>query len=81
MRVERLGPVFGAELQNIDLSTITASNGFDEINNLINQHEVLVIRGQRLNAEEQLIFGRLFGELAISPFSPRSATNPELIVL
>ncbi len=81
MRIERLGPVLGAELKNIDLSTITASNGFDEINELMNQHEVLVIRGQHLDAEEQLIFGRLFGELAISPFSPRSATKPELIVL
>jgi taurine dioxygenase len=81
MRHERLGPVFGAELTNVDLSTMTASNGFDEINDLINQHEVLVIRGQRLNAEEQLTFGRLFGELAISPFSPRAATQPELIVL
>jgi taurine dioxygenase len=81
MRLERLGPVFGAELTNVDLSTMTALNGFDEINDLISQHEVLVIRGQRLNAEEQLTFGRLFGELAISPFSPRAVTQPELIVL
>ena len=81
MRLERLGPVFGAELTNIDLGAVTASNGFDEINELISQHEVLVIRDQRLSAEEQLNFGRLFGELAISPFSPRSATQPELIVL
>ncbi len=81
MRLERLGPVFGAELTNLDLSSITASNGFDEISELINEHEVLVIRDQHLTAEEQLNFGRLFGDLAISPFSPRSATQPELIVL
>ncbi len=81
MRLERLGPVFGAELTNLDLSSITASNGFDEISELISEHEVLVIRDQRLTAEEQLNFGRLFGDLAISPFSPRSATQPELIVL
>ena len=77
MRLERLGPILGAEITDLDLGEITASNGFNEINDLINQHEVLVIRDQRLTADQQLTFGRLFGELAISPFSPRSATRPE----
>ena len=81
MRLERLGPILGAEITDLDLGEITASNGFNEINDLINQHEVLVIRDQHLSADQQLTFGRLFGELAISPFSPRSATRPELIVL
>ena len=65
MRLERLGPILGAEITNLDLGEITASNGFNEINDLINQHEVLVIRDQRLTADQQLTFGRLFGELAI----------------
>ena len=81
MRLQRLGPVFGAEITDIDLTSVAPNKGFEEINELISKHEVLVIRDQRLDADQQLEFGRLFGRLAVSPFSPRSASQPELIVL
>ena len=81
MRLQRLGPVFGAEITDIDLNSVAPNKGLEEINELISKHEVLVIRDQHLDADQQLEFGRLFGKLAVSPFSPRSAGQPELIVL
>lgn len=80
MQIHRIGPVFGAELGGIQLADATAAQT-DEIAAALATHEVLVIRDQQMDATQQLHFGRQFGELVISPFSPNADDAPELIVL
>lgn len=81
MHVERIGPVFGAELRDVDLVEATVDGTTERIDELLCEHEVLVVRDQRMDADQQLAFGRCFGQLAVSPFSPNDDAAPELIVL
>ena len=81
MQIERLGPVFGAEIQGYELSPTMPDADLAAIEAALAEHEVLVFRDQDLSAEAQLALGRRFGELVISPFSPNADAAPELIVL
>ena len=80
MDVRRLGPVFGAEVSGLQLAEADPAQ-IAAITAAIAEHEVLVIREQAMDADRQLWFGRQFGELVISPFSPNADDAPELIVL
>ncbi len=80
MKLSRIGPVFGADVADIDLAH-TSAGEVEAINEALAEHEVLVFRDQPISAEAQLDFGRHFGELVISPFSPNADTAPELILL
>lgn len=80
MKAVRIGPVLGASVTDVDLSDLSDA-GAREIETLLTEHEVLVFPHQPISAEAQLRFGRLFGALAVSPFSPTAAEAPELIVL
>ena len=81
MEIIRLGPVFGAELQGIQLGPDITDHELAAIEAALAEHEVLVVRDQSLSSAEQLAFGRRFGELVVSPFSPNADDAPELIVL
>jgi len=81
VNITRIGPVFGAELRDIDLALDLDDAVIDEILAALNEHEVIVFRDQSLNAVQQLAFGRRFGELVVSPFSPNADEAPELIIL
>jgi taurine dioxygenase len=80
MKTIRIGPVFGAEVTDIDLRHPTDID-IDGLAAALALHEVLVFRDQPISADEQLEFGRLFGDLVVSPFSPNADEAPELIVL
>lgn len=79
MKISRIGPVFGAEVSDVDLRNPTESL-VDAIESALAEHEVLIFRDQPITAEEQLEFGRGFGPLVVSPFSPNADAAPELIV-
>ena len=81
MHIERLGPVFGAEVSDLSLTPDLSQSEIDEILAALARHEILVFRDQEMTAAEQLALGRRFGELVISPFSPNADDAPELIVL
>jgi len=81
MNITRVGPVLGAELSGIDLSQEMSEATANEIRAALTEHEVVVFRNQTLSGVEQLDFGRRFGELVVSPFSPNADEAPELIVL
>ena len=81
MEIVRLGPVFGAEIKGIELGDQLTDEQVGAIDTALAQHEVLVFRQQQLSARQQLGFGRRFGELVVSPFSPNADEAPELIVL
>jgi len=72
MLLTRVGPVFGAEVAEVNLA---CGLGDDQINDLMAAlavHEVLVFRNQQMTAQEQVAFGRRLGELVVSPFSPNA---------
>jgi taurine dioxygenase len=79
--VVRIGGNIGAEIRGLDLSRPLPPAQFEALNAAFVQHEVLVFRNQDITLEQQMEFGRLFGELSIHPFSPNLDDKREVIVL
>ena len=79
--VVRLGGNIGAEIRGLDLRKPMPREQFDALNAAFVKHEVLVFRDQDITLEEQMAFGRLFGDLSIHPFSPNLDDKREVIVL
>lgn len=77
----RLGGNIGAEIHGIDLRRPMPKATFDALHAAFVEHEVLVFREQDISLDEQMAFGRLFGELSIHPFSPNLDDKREVIVL
>jgi alpha-ketoglutarate-dependent 2,4-dichlorophenoxyacetate dioxygenase len=54
---------FGVEVHGVRLANVTANEGYPEIRDLFDRHSLLLFRGQDLDDDAQLAFGRLFGPL------------------
>ena len=80
IKVEKVGAYFGAEVKGIDLGKPIDKATFAEINDAFVKSEVLVFRNQEILSEDQIRFGKLFGDLSVHPFSPNSEEIPELII-
>jgi alpha-ketoglutarate-dependent taurine dioxygenase len=70
--VIRLGGNIGAEIRGLDLTQPLAPPQFEALHAAFVRHEVLVFREQDITLEQQMAFGRLFGELSIRQPSPTS---------
>jgi len=79
--VVRLGGNIGAEIRGLDLGRPLSREQFESLHAAFVRHEVLVFRDQDITLEQQMDFGRLFGELSIHPFSPNLDDKREVIVL
>jgi taurine dioxygenase len=79
--VVRIGGNIGAEIRGLDLRRPIPQAQFEALHAAFVKHEVLVFRDQDITLEEQMAFGRLFGELSIHPFSPNLDDKREVIVL
>ena len=78
LNIRALSGVLGAELQGIDLGgDLDAS--LAPIQQAFIDHHVLVFRDQELTPEQQLGFGRRFGELDTHPFVHGNEAYPELL--
>ena len=63
LRIERLGPAFGAIVHGVDLSQVDDAIAFD-LRRALLTHKVLFFRGQdAFDDEEQVRLGNLLGEL------------------
>ncbi|GAA3410052.1 TauD/TfdA dioxygenase family protein [Paenibacillus hodogayensis] len=71
--VKPLGPLIGAEITGIDLSEPIGPEIKAELNRALLEWKVIFFRNQRITTEQQLAFGKLWGELETHPFSPRGA--------
>src|SRR5215470_9144674 len=60
MESRKLSEGFGIELNGVDLSSLEGKT-FTEIENLFFEHQVLVVRAQKLTAAQFLSFARHFG--------------------
>lgn len=62
-QVNRLGQTLFAEIRGADLSGSLTDAGFEEINNALLDHGVIVFPEQHLSDEQQVAFSARFGEL------------------
>ena len=77
--VKPLSGVLGAEISGIDLSQKLSTELFHIIHQAFLDHHVLVFRNQTLTPEQQMRFGRCFGELDFHPFVEGNTEFPELL--
>lgn len=67
IKIEPLNPVIGAELHGLDLREELPDEDIRAIKEALDRHQVVFFRDQDLSAEQQLAFGRRFGELHVHP--------------
>ncbi|MBM3647182.1 MAG: hypothetical protein FJX11_05255 [Alphaproteobacteria bacterium] len=81
IRVQPINGFIGAEISGIDLARPLSEGQFKIVHDALVRYEVIVMRDQDITIDQQMAFGKLFGELSIHPFSPNLADKPEVIIL
>ena len=75
-------PVIGAEIRGVDLTRPLSEAQWNEIHDAFLRHLVVFFREQRrMSPEQQIAFGRSFGELHIHPAAPHLEGFPEVFVI
>ena len=75
-------PVIGAEIHGVDLTRPLSDEQWNEIHEAFLRHLVIFFREQeRMSPEQQIAFGRRFGELHIHPAAPHLEGYPEVFVI
>jgi taurine dioxygenase len=73
--VTPLTPAVGAEVGNVDLSSLSAPE-FGQIEDAWHRYSVLLFRGQKLSDDDLLTFSRRFGELDPPPIQEHGRQSP-----
>jgi taurine dioxygenase len=80
--VRPLTPVIGAEIRGVDLREPLSAGLFTEVREAFLRHQVLFFKEQQqLTPEQQIAFGRRFGELHHHPAAPHLPGYPEVFVI
>ena len=61
MKITRLAGALGAEITDFDLKTVQTQKDAEILKKLLTEHSVIFFPEQRLNPEEHIALGRLFG--------------------
>jgi len=69
MRVRRLAPALGAEIEGVSLRPPLEEDVLAAVHGALMDHQVLFFRGQDLSDDEQLELASQFGEVSIYPVS------------
>jgi taurine dioxygenase len=77
--LEKLTPIIGAEIDDVDLSKPLSNRQLDELHRALAENQVIFFRDQTITPEQHLAFGRLFGNLHVHPAAPHEAGMPELM--
>src|SRR5262249_48028274 len=81
MEIVPLGPGFAAELRGVTLAEIAAdAAAYKEARAALEQHSVIVFRGQEVTDEAQLAFSRRFGPLEVTKVGSLGA-GTHLVIL
>ena len=80
LKIVPLGPVIGAEVQGLDARAISAADAA-ELYQAWLRHHVLVIRGQPMDEDELIDFGRCFGPIEMARKRSPLAQRPEIMVI
>jgi taurine dioxygenase len=82
MRVMKSAAPIGAEIFDIDLSKGLDEAAFNDALDALHQNEVIVFRGQKLTAEQQIAFSKRLGDLDVNVRSEFNKDgHPEVLVL
>ena len=81
VEVIRRGPTMAAEIRGVDFSRPVAPATASAIHDSLMQHKIIYFRNADMTPEQQVAFGRQFGELTIHPFAPHLEHLPEVLVL
>jgi taurine dioxygenase len=81
IRVEPISGSLGAEISGIDLREPVDDEAYAEIKRALLEYLVIFFRDQDITPEQQIAFGRRFGELHLHPFIPNLPGYPEIIRL
>ncbi len=79
MRFTPLSGTCGAQVVGVALDASLTDAAVQAIRDAFVEHQVLVFRGQRWSAAEQMAFGRRFGELDEHPFVEGQPGRPEVL--
>ena len=79
LEIQPVSGVLGAEVHGIDLGVEQSDATIDALRRAFNEHQVLFFRDQQLSADQQLAFGRRFGELGVHPYVEANRDHPEVL--
>jgi taurine dioxygenase len=79
--VQPISGSLGAEVSGVDLRRPLEEATYDEIKSALLEYLVIFFREQDITPEQQVAFGRRFGELHIHPFIPSLKDHKEIIRL
>ncbi|MEQ1497282.1 MAG: TauD/TfdA family dioxygenase [Novosphingobium sp.] len=79
MKIHRLTPSIGAEIQGVDLAQDQPDQVIAAIRGALLDHKVVFFRDQQITREQHIAFGRRFGELEIHPATPADQSDPEVL--
>ena len=68
----------GAEVSGIDLRQPLDERAQQALRDALVEHEILVFRDQDISVEDQMRFGRYFGDLSVHPIARHDENIPEL---
>jgi taurine dioxygenase len=71
--------VIGAEVHGLDLAAPLGDDAVERLRSAFNEHQVLFFRDQHLTPQQQVAFGRQFGDLGTHPYVAANAEHPEII--
>ncbi|MCZ0945178.1 MAG: TauD/TfdA family dioxygenase, partial [Gammaproteobacteria bacterium] len=80
MKIMPLTGNIGAEIGRVRLGDLDSAT-FEEIARALWAHQVLVFRGQDLDSEQHMAFGRRFGELHVHPAFSGVDGHPEVLLI
>jgi taurine dioxygenase len=82
LTIEPLTVTIGAEIGGVDLADDLSDETIAEIRDALLEWKVIFFRDQgRLGREEQVAFGRRFGDLEVHPLTPQEQEQPEIFGL
>lgn len=81
IKVNKLTPIIGAEIDGIDLSRPLAAAQLDEVQRALAENLVIFFHDQHISKEQHLAFGRRFGDLHVHPAAPSVKGMPEMMII
>lgn len=81
VRVRKVTPVIGAEIEGIDLREPLGNEAFQVVHDALMENMVVFFRGQAMSHAQQMAFGRMFGTLHVHPAAPSVAGHPEVMTI
>jgi taurine dioxygenase len=76
--IHAIAQFLGAEISGIDASKLILSDVLTQLKSALIEHQLLVLRNQNLNVEQQIVFCRNFGELETFSPHPQYLKYPEI---